>query len=365
MWDAFVRLRLRLFAFVRSHSFRRSGHLESRLGGQERLMTVLLEQAFRIKEDVVSSLRSAQGSVLMETSARKLLENHVLTITHIVKQLSKDIKVLEAQIVQRDSVTAGTSLAVHSLDHKNLAGIGDLRGRVARCDASIVKLSADVATGGQDILRLKQEVSELRTGLEMRLRSMEVKLTDALKKLETSQSDQLQSHSNAITELQKEIQQLESKTFSSLREMREETSRLREWTNQQLQSSAQRHTHTSQQLETLLKDKMVESEGNLKEQVRFLASQMERMEKQAEKEQMSDRLRCSETKLKSRISALEKSHSDQLDQIRREYQTGFQAIHDAIESLRRIGDCKARLEKGELQKDIRQMRRKIVQMQEI
>lgn len=63
------------------------------MAGQERTLSVLLQQAFRIKDDMASSLHATQGSVLMEASARKLLENHVQTITHIVKQLSKDIQV--------------------------------------------------------------------------------------------------------------------------------------------------------------------------------------------------------------------------------------------------------------------------------
>lgn len=56
-------------------------------------LATLLEKAFRIKEDMSKDLQSTQGSVLMEASARKLLENHIQTITHIVKQLSKDIQV--------------------------------------------------------------------------------------------------------------------------------------------------------------------------------------------------------------------------------------------------------------------------------
>ena len=39
---------------------------------------------------------------------------------------------LETQIAQRDVAASGTSLTVQNLDQKNLAGIGDLRGRVAR-----------------------------------------------------------------------------------------------------------------------------------------------------------------------------------------------------------------------------------------
>uniref|UniRef100_A0A673CQV3 Family with sequence similarity 81 member B n=1 Tax=Sphaeramia orbicularis TaxID=375764 RepID=A0A673CQV3_9TELE len=104
------------------------GHLRS----QDRTLAVLLEQAFRIKEEVAASILSAQGSVQTEALSRRLLESHILTITRIVKQLSANMQVLEGHIAQRDSVTTGTTLAVQCMDQKNMVGIGDLRGRVAR-----------------------------------------------------------------------------------------------------------------------------------------------------------------------------------------------------------------------------------------
>lgn len=67
--------------------------MEGRLSGQETTLTVLLEQAFRIREEVAADLRSTQGSLQVEAISRKLLENHILTITRIVKQLSLDIQV--------------------------------------------------------------------------------------------------------------------------------------------------------------------------------------------------------------------------------------------------------------------------------
>lgn len=60
---------------------------------QERTLSALLEQAVKIRDDVVTGLHAAQGSAVMESSARKLLENHIQIITHIVKQLSRDIQV--------------------------------------------------------------------------------------------------------------------------------------------------------------------------------------------------------------------------------------------------------------------------------
>lgn len=67
--------------------------LEGCLSSQERTLAVLLEQACRIKQEVAAGLQSAQGSVQVEALSRKLLENHIMIITRIVKQLSMDIQV--------------------------------------------------------------------------------------------------------------------------------------------------------------------------------------------------------------------------------------------------------------------------------
>ncbi|RXN21206.1 FAM81B [Labeo rohita] len=217
------------------------GHMESRMTNQERTLSILLEQAMKTRDDVVTGLRATQGSVLMESSARKLLENHIQIITKIVKQLSKDIQVLEAQIIERDNLAAGTSFAVKSLDHKNAAGIGDLRGRVARCDASIAKLSSDVSAGWRDILKLQQEVSELHSGLELKLTDMELK---------------------------------------------------------------------------------VEVDSKLKENMALLSGHLERLEGQLEKVRSSDRTKRSESKLISKINTLEQGFREELEQMRREYQSG-------------------------------------------
>ncbi|XP_007243970.3 protein FAM81B [Astyanax mexicanus] len=331
---------------------------------QERTLTSLMQQAFQIKEEMVSSLHATQGSVLMEASARKLLENHIQTITHIVKQLSKDIQVLEAQIVQRDSVASGTTFAVQKLDHKNLTGIGDLRGRVARCDASIAKLSGDVKAGEQEISQLLKEMGEMRCGIELRLKDLELKISQSLGRLEALQSEQTASQKSIRESLQKDIQQLEIKTSSGLRELEEEAARLRMWTEQQLSSTTQKHTEDSQQLRIFMQDRTEDVEVNLKAQMDLLSAHVEKLDKQLEKQRSTDRIKRLESKLLSRVDNLEKSFRDDLEQIRTEYQTGFQEALDAIASLRDISDAKAKLDKGELKKDIRQIQRKMTTLPE-
>uniref|UniRef100_A0A673KYA0 Family with sequence similarity 81 member B n=1 Tax=Sinocyclocheilus rhinocerous TaxID=307959 RepID=A0A673KYA0_9TELE len=118
---------------------------EDRMTNQERTRSILLEQAMKIRDDVVIA---TQGLVLMESSARKLLENYIQIITYIVKQLRQNnllsLQVLEAQIIERDSLAAGTTFAVESLDHKNMTGIGDLRGDVHKCTVKIIQLVNDM-----------------------------------------------------------------------------------------------------------------------------------------------------------------------------------------------------------------------------
>lgn len=82
--------------------------LEGRLRGQDRPLAVLLEQALRIKEEVTAGLQSSHGSVQIEALSRKLLENHILTITRIVKQLSMGIQV--CKVVE---VSCGKCCCVH------------------------------------------------------------------------------------------------------------------------------------------------------------------------------------------------------------------------------------------------------------
>uniref|UniRef100_A0A673W7E2 Family with sequence similarity 81 member B n=1 Tax=Salmo trutta TaxID=8032 RepID=A0A673W7E2_SALTR len=300
----------------------KSDVIEGRLTNQERTMSVLLEQALRIKEEVVASLHFTQGSVQSETSSRRLLESHIHTITHIVKQLSTDIQVLKSQIAQRDSITSGTSFAMQSLDHKNLAGFGDLRGRVARCDASIAKLSGDVSDRAHEIARLQQELSEVKSGLGERLREIDIKLSQAVSRLEVLLVEQTHGQRNSWTDLHSQIKLLEAKSSGVVREAREDTDRLRMWTEQQLSSSAQTHRHGSEVLRSLLQDKMVEADGRLSEQIRLLSVRVERAEIQLEQEHQENRVKHSKSKLHSRINTLETSLREELQLIKQDYQSG-------------------------------------------
>ncbi|ETE71794.1 Protein FAM81B, partial [Ophiophagus hannah] len=153
----------------------RVNSLEDRLSNQERTTAVLLDQAFRIKDGIVSYLQGNKNFQQGEAAAHQLLENHIQTITSVVKKLSHDIEELERQIKARDEVTSGTNFAVQSLDHKQMQGVGDLRGRVARCDASIAKLSGDINISRHEISKLEKEIHAVQSSLDNYMNNIEMK----------------------------------------------------------------------------------------------------------------------------------------------------------------------------------------------
>ncbi|XP_068422652.1 protein FAM81B [Clinocottus analis] len=337
--------------------------LEGGLSSQERTLAVLLEQACRIKREVAAGLQSAHGSVQVQALSRKLLENHILIITRIVKQLSVDIQALKRQTAQRDSITSGTTMAVQSLDQKNVAGIGDLRGRVARCDVSIATLSADMSHAERRGIRLQQEVAELKSATDAQLKELHVKLHHDLWRLEASMAEHFQDQKISIADLHTQVKLLETRMSGDLKEAKEQADSLRKRTEQQFNSLAQTHAESSQQHRTQLQDKMLEAESRSAVRLRALEARVEQFEAQQYQIDRSraDQLKRSETMLRKRETSVESSLRCELQLLKQEYHKGFLAVHDAIDSLRQIGDIKSRLTKEKLQKDIRDVCSKLVQ----
>ncbi|XP_040010645.1 protein FAM81B [Xiphias gladius] len=341
--------------------------MKGRLSSQERTLAVLLEQAFRIKEEVALGLQSTKGAVQFEAHSRKLLESHILTITHIVKQLSMDIQALERQITQRDSVASGTTLAVQSLDQKNMAGIGDLRRRVVRCDSSIAKLSAAVSYGERKMIRLQQEVAELRSAVGVRLKEMEVKLHRDLGRLEGSLTEDSPNQRSSMSDLDRKVKLLENMISGGLKEAKEQTELLRNWTEQQLNRTIQTHAQSGQHLCSQLHDKMTEVESRLAGRLQGLEACVEQLETQRDQADRSQtyQLKRSETKLSKRMTSVENGFHQKLQLLKQEYHKGFLSVHGAIESLRQIGDIKSRLDNEKLQRDIRHICRKVAELSDL
>ncbi|XP_069081663.1 protein FAM81B isoform X2 [Pleurodeles waltl] len=338
--------------------------LEDRVSNQERTTAILLDQAFRLKDELVVSLRNSRGSYQGEVMAHRLLENHIHTITSIVSQLSRDIEALEEQIRTRDGVSTCTSFAVQTLDHKHINGIGDLRGRVARCDASISKLSGDLTITRQEMKQQEKEVHSLRVALEVHAKESDMKVMQLLGKMETSISEQSSKAKTAHGEQIHELQLLDYKLANVLTELRGQIQSQRKWTESQLQRSEQDQMRYADQLLSTTKEKMNAAEKKLDEQMHLFRVRLESSDDVQRLEAELNGVKQTQEKIHGRIKRIENELWDELEEIKNEYRAGFNSIQDSIASLQQIQETKVKLETKKFQKDIKQIRRKITEIKD-
>ncbi|XP_059036639.1 protein FAM81A isoform X3 [Mustela lutreola] len=213
--------------------------LEDRILCHEKTTAALVEHAFRIKDDIVSSLQKMQNKGGGDRLARLFLEEHIRNITAIVKQLNRDIEVLQEQIRARDNISYGTNSALKTLEMRQLSGLGDLRGRVARFKGTIEELSNEILSARnwlqQEQERIEKELLQKIDQLSLVVkensgaseRDMEKKLSQMsarLDKIEESQKKNLEVQRTKQEEekVHGRISKLELQMNEDMKEMKAE-----------------------------------------------------------------------------------------------------------------------------------------------
>ncbi|XP_054434275.1 protein FAM81B [Pteronotus mesoamericanus] len=340
-------------------------HLEDRLNSQERTIAFLLEQAFRIKEDISACLQGTHGFQKEESLARKLLENHIQTITSIVKKLSQNIEILEDQIRIRDQAATGTNFAVQELNTKHLQGVGDLRGRVARCDSSIVKLSGDIHFIRHEYRQIEKTIQELMSSLETVSKNLDMKVIQLLGKIEASNSEQISNLKMVQGDYHHEMNLLEFKFNSLSNTLYEEVEKNKKWTESQFIKYEKDQLGQINQCLKCLQEKLEKSENKMEEKLLQLSSKLGNFVNSHKQEAELSKVKHIENKLSKKMSQLEKHIWDELEKMQNEYQSGFKSIHDSLSSLQQIHQTKMDLEIYKVQKDLKKLQRKIVELQEV
>ncbi|KAM4638763.1 protein FAM81B [Amazona ochrocephala] len=354
--------------------------LEQRLSSQERTMAFLLHQAFQIKDDIIAYLQGGKGYQHGETAARQLLENHIQTITSIVKKLSQDIEVLEWQIRTRDGAAAETNFVVQTLDHKYSQCLGDLRGRVARCEASIAKLSGDISFIRHKAQKTDKEIYGLRSTLKNYVADFEKKVMQLLGKIETSNSDQSSNLKTVQGDQHHKLQLLDFKLASVLSDFRDQIQTHRKWTEAQLTRSEEDQAQQRHQLHDSVKERLVRvakrvaqgglqpchcvvylkerAEKRVEEKLLSLSLKLEHMDKPQKYEKQLNQMRSDEKNLHERLIRFERQIWKEIEEIQNEYRSGFQSIHESLELLRQIHNTKLKLEKKKIHKDMKKVQQK-------
>ncbi|XP_059547838.1 protein FAM81B, partial [Myotis daubentonii] len=339
--------------------------IEDKLHSQERTIAFLLQQAFRIKEDISACLQGTQGFQKEELLARKLLENHIQTITSIVKNLSQNIEILEDQIRARDQAATGTNFAVQELNSRHLQGVGDLRGRVARCDASIVKLSGDIHFIRHEYRQIEKTIQELISSLETVSKNLDMKVMQLLGKIETSNSEQTSNLKMVQGDYRLEMNLLEFKLNSLANNLYEEVEKNQKRTESQLIKYDKDQLGHMNSCLKLLQEKQENSENKMGEKLLQLSSKLENFINTHTQDAALSKVKHIENKLCKKMSQLEKHIWDELEKMQSECQSGFKSIHDSLTSLQQIQKTKMDLEIHKVQKDLKKLHRKIVDFQEV
>ncbi|XP_033828369.1 protein FAM81B [Periophthalmus magnuspinnatus] len=337
--------------------------LAGRESSEDRTLAVLLEQAFRIKEEVSSGLQKCEGSAHAHALSHTLLQSHILIITRIVQQLSVSVQILQGQIAERDWVMSGTTQAVQWLDRKNMASIGDLRGRVARCEASLGQLSAEVKSSERHVQRLQQEVNQLRSVVELGIKNVHVKLQRDLGRLEASLAEVYQAQRSFRSEVQSQIGKVENELSEKITQVVKQSSTMKKWTEQQTQHCVQSLEQSQRQLQ----GNMVKAQRGLLDKLQALEGGLEQLRSQQERAVCSqaERLKNTETGLSNRTEALEKILHHEVQLLKHNYHKGFTSVHDAIETLKEVTDLKSRLEKGKIQKKLNHICEKVAKLSHV
>ncbi|NXG58033.1 FA81B protein, partial [Hemiprocne comata] len=240
----------------------------------------------------------------------------------VIVSMVLNLQVLERQIRTRDGAALETNFAVQSLDHKYLQGIGDLRGRVARCEASMAKLSADISMIRHEAQKTDKEIYGLHSALKSCVSDFEKKVMQLLSKIETSSSDQSSNLKTVQGDQHHEMQLLDFKLTSALSDFRDQLQTHRRWTEVWLTRTEEDQAQHRQQLLNLLKEGLERAEKRVEEKLLLLSLKIEQMDKPQKLEKQLKQMKSDEKSLHSRITRFERLIWKELEEIQNEYRSG-------------------------------------------
>ncbi|KAK2496195.1 hypothetical protein MC885_014874 [Smutsia gigantea] len=286
-----------------------SGSLVEQLGDRilcHETTAALVEHAFQIKDDIINSLQKMQNKGGGDHLVNLFLEEHIRNIAAIVMQLNRDTKVLQEQVHAWDNISYGTNSALlKALEMCQLSGLGDLRGRVARCDASIARLSAEHKTTYEGLQHLNKEQQAAKLILETKIKDAEGQISQLLNRVDLSISEQ----------------------------------------STKLKMSHRDSNHQLQLLDTKFKETQPD------------VTRLDKIEESQKKTIEVQRAKQEEEKVLGRITKLELQMNEDMKEMKAEADAGFTAIYETIGSLRQVLQAKVKLDKDQLQKQIQQMQK--------
>uniref|UniRef100_A0A8I5NM53 Family with sequence similarity 81 member A n=1 Tax=Papio anubis TaxID=9555 RepID=A0A8I5NM53_PAPAN len=364
--------------------------LEDRILCHEKTTAALVEHAFRIKDDIVNSLQKMQNKGGGDRLARLFLEEHIRNITAIVKQLNRDIEVLQEQIRARDNISYGTNSALKTLEMRQLSGLGDLRGRVARisllasvemtpsavillppiqlcsihllcaiikCDASIARLSAEHKTTYEGLQHLNKEQQAAKLILETKIKDAEGQISQLLNRVDLSISEQSTKLKMSHRDSNHQLQLLDTKFKGTVEELSNQILSARSWLQQEQERIEKELLQKIDQLSLIVKENSGASERDMEKKLSQMSARLDKIEEGQKKTFDGQRTRQEEEKMHGRITKLELQMNQNIKEMKAEVNAGFTAVYESIGSLRQVLEAKMKLDRDQLQKQIQLMQK--------
>lgn len=337
---------------MRHETLSRMDFLEDRLINQEKTTRSLIDKALRVREDMEENLSYAQISLKGEKKARALLQEHIRTITSVVKRLSREIEVLESELRSKESKLEGNSTAFKNLELHHVAGVTDLRGRVARCDHAIERLLTDVRTCAEAINELRQKQDANIKSTNEKLQNVQSVINDLALKFEKYSSEQSTSIQRIKGQADEQVTLLDSKTKSVVEDLRGTITSSRQWTESEYYKITKDFHERLERMEGVL----TQRQNKLENKVEFYLSKIEKLLE----EEKDKYFNIWEVRLKETKSMQDKALSSTTSSMRREYKQGFNTIHESVKSLQNVFEAKLKIVEDNLQKSINNVLRMVV-----
>ncbi|KAK1158183.1 hypothetical protein AOXY_G24438 [Acipenser oxyrinchus oxyrinchus] len=333
----------------------RVDQLEDRVVSHEKTSPAIVKQA--LQEEIVNNLQGPQSKGVGEQDARQLLEEHIQTITAIVSRLNRDIEVLQEQIHARDGVSYGTNTALKSLEMQQLCSLGDLRWRIARCDASISRLSAEVKTTQESIQNLAKEQKSSKADVECKIKHIEIQISRVLGKIEQSVAQQEAKIKANREDSSHQLHLLEAKLEGVSEDLKGQLVSVQNSLEKEQERAVTECLTKIEQLSLVIKEQTDKNDKIVVERYGQLSMKLDKIEEVQKMNLGSHRVKHAEEKEKDRINKIEKEIWKEIQDMRAETNAGFAAIHESLGSLRHVLEAKMKLEKDQLQKQIHQVKK--------
>ncbi|RXM30071.1 Myotubularin-related protein 10 [Acipenser ruthenus] len=266
-------------------------------------------------------------------------------------------KVLQEQIHAWDGVSYGTNTALKSLEMQQLCSLGDLRWRIARCDASISRLSAEVKTTQESIQNLAKEQKSSKTDVECKIEHIEIQISRVLGKIEHSVAQQEAKIKANQEDSSHQLHLLEAKLEGVSEDLKGQLVSVQNSLEKEQERAVTEYLTKIEQLSLVIKEQTDKNDKIVEERYGQLSMKLDKIEEVQKMNLGSHRVKHAEEKENDRINKIEKEIWKEIQDMRAETNAGFAAIHESLGSLRHVLEAKMKLEKDQLQKQIHQVKK--------